>query len=133
MIRNQDIKSRSVLSTIAVGLAVLATASSSSFDAQSRAAAKPAAVPAVTAEQALPMTCAQAWEASHKTYPQMLAIVTTLAKVSLANRDLTLPNTREVGVEAGRGIADDCKADPEALLYAIVDKQVRRFAESTKR
>jgi len=57
-------------------------------------------------------------------------IVTKLARVSLANRHLTLPNTREAGLEAGRGIADDCKADPDALLFAIVDKHVRRVARA---
>jgi hypothetical protein len=57
----------------------------------------------------------------------MLAIV-TLAKISMANRGLTLPNTREAGADAGRGIAEECKADPDALLFAIVDKQVRRVA-----
>ena len=59
--------------------------------------------------------------------------MTTLAEVSLANRDLTFPNTREAGFDAGKGIADDCKADPDALLFAIVDKHVRRVAEMTPR
>jgi len=36
--------------------------------------------------------------------------------------------TREAGLEAGKGIAEDCKADPNALLFAIVDKHVRRVA-----
>jgi hypothetical protein len=84
----------------------------------------------VDAERALPMTCVQAWSASGKRYPQMLAIVTTLAKVSLANRNLTFPNTRQAGLDAGKGIADDCKADPNALLFAIVDKHVRRVASA---
>ena len=83
-------------------------------------------------EQALPLTCAQAWAASGKRYPDMLAIVTTLAKISLANRSLTLPNTREAGVDAGRGIAQECKADPDALLFAVVDKQVRRVATPSR-
>ena len=83
-------------------------------------------------EQALPLTCAQAWAASGKRYPDMLAIVTTLAKISLANRSLTLPNTRAAGVDAGRGIAQECKADPEALLFAVVDKQVRRVATPSR-
>jgi hypothetical protein len=82
-------------------------------------------------EQALPLTCVQAWVASGKRYPEMLAIVTTLAKISMANRGLTFPNTREAGVDAGRGIAEECKADPDALLFAIVDKQVRRIATPT--
>ena len=30
---------------------------------------------------------------------------------------------------AGNRIADDCKADPNGLLFAIVDKHVRHFAE----
>jgi hypothetical protein len=53
----------------------------------------------------LPLTCAQAWVKAGKSYPQMRSIVVTLARVSLANRDLTFPDTREAGLEAGRGIA----------------------------
>lgn len=82
--------------------------------------------PALTAAQALPLTCAQAWIASEKDYAKMRAVVISLAKVSLVNRDLTFPNQRDAGVDAGKGIAADCKADPNALLFAIVDKHVRR-------
>jgi hypothetical protein len=84
----------------------------------------------LTAAQALPLTCAQAWIASGKNYPQMRAIVTSLAKVSLNNRDLTFPNRREAGFDAGKGIAADCKADLHALLFAVVDNQVRRIAQA---
>jgi hypothetical protein len=84
--------------------------------------------PALTAAQALPLTCAQAWIASEKSYDRMRNLVIELAKVSLVNRNLTFPNRRDAGVEAGTGIADDCKADPNALLFAVVDKQVRRIA-----
>jgi hypothetical protein len=83
-----------------------------------------------TATDVLPLTCAQAWAKAGKAYPEMLSIVVTLARVSLANRDLTFPNTREAGLEAGKRIADECKADPNALLFAIVDKQVRQSAEA---
>ena len=62
----------------------------------------------------------------------MLAIVVTPAKISLANRNLAMPNTREAGVDAGTGIAQECKADPDALLFAIVDKQVRRVAAASR-
>ena len=111
---------------------VFAAAAVFPLGAQSRAATKPVSrARTVTAVQALPLTCAQAWAAAHKTYPEALAIVTTLAKVSLANRNLTFPNTREAGFDAGKGIADDCKADPDALLFAIVDKHVRRVAATT--
>src|SRR5262245_56155531 len=98
--------------------------------AQGSAPARPIGGAVSKAEQALPMTCMQAWVASGRSYPQMLAIVTRLAKVSLANRDLTFPNTREAGMDAGKGIAEDCKADPDALLFAIVDKHVRRVAKA---
>lgn len=115
-------------------VAVVLAAAVSGLLAETRAARISAgSAPPLTAVQVLPLTCAQAWIASHKSYPQMLTIVTTLAKVSLANRDLTFPNSREAGLDAGRGIADDCKADPDALLFAIVDKHVRRVAGTTPR
>ena len=78
----------------------------------------------------LPLTCAQAWVKSGKSYPKMLAIVKTLAAVSLTNRGLAFPDTRAAGMEAGKGIAGDCKADPNGLLFAIVDKHVRQVAEA---
>jgi hypothetical protein len=84
------------------------------------------------AEKALPLTCVQAWMESEKNYPKMLDVVKTLGRVSLANRDLTFPSSRDAGLDAGRAIAEDCKADPHALLFAIVDKHVRRVAESAR-
>ena len=116
--------------------AVLASAGST-LDAHTAAAKKSATRGTsgrpVSATQALPMTCQQAWMAAGQSYAPMLQIVKTLAKMSLANRNLTFPNSREAGVDAGRGIADDCKADPDALLFAVVDKHFRRVAESASR
>lgn len=86
----------------------------------------------LTADQALPLTCAQAWVVSGKEYASMRGIIIMLAKVSLVNRELTFPDTREAGLDAGRGIAQDCKADPRALLYAVVDKHVRRVVAAEK-
>jgi hypothetical protein len=83
-----------------------------------------------TPADVLPMTCAQAWVESGKGYPGMLAIIKAEARIALDNRDLMFPNTREAGLAAGRGIAEDCKADPNSLLFAIVDKHVRRVAEA---
>jgi hypothetical protein len=60
----------------------------------------------------------------------MVSIVETLARVSLADRDLTFPNTREAGLDVGKSVAADCEADPNGLLFAIVDKHVRRVSES---
>ncbi len=77
----------------------------------------------------MPMTCAQAWAVAGKQYPAMYDIVATLATVSLANRHLTFPNTKEAGIDAGTGIAKDCETDPQDLLFGIVDRHVRRVAQ----
>ena len=114
---------RSVVATVCVALvSIFATA----------AAAQQRPTPSKTKLVAdlLPLTCAQAWLKSNKNYTGMLSIVETLARVSLANRGLTFPNTREAGLQAGKGIAEDCKADPNGLLFAIVDKHVREVAEA---
>ena len=119
-------KMRHLLTSVVI---VMASAIAAVVHAQAPATKTAAAtLPALTAVQALPLTCAQTWIASGKSYAQMRAIVIELAKVSLVNRDLTLPNRREAGLDAGKGIAADCKADPHAGLFAIVDKHVRRIA-----
>ena len=82
-----------------------------------------------SATDLLPLTCAQAWAKSGKSYPGMVSIVEMLARVSLADRDLTFPDTRDAGLDLGKGVAADCQADPNGLLFAIVDKHVRRVAE----
>ena len=110
---------------------VVACVALAAAQAPKPASAAPKTAKTWTMEEALPLTCAQAWVESGKTYPGLLAVVETLAKVSLANRDLTFPSTREAGMDAGKGIAEDCKADPHALLYAVVDKHVRRVARGT--
>ena len=118
-------KTRHVLSALVI---VVAAAIVPILGAPSAAARKAAIVqPELTAMQALPLTCAQAWIASEKDYGRMRKLVIALAKVSLVNRDLTFPDQRDAGIDAGKGIAADCKADPNALLFAIVDKQVRRL------
>jgi hypothetical protein len=81
-----------------------------------------------TPTHVLPFTCAQAWVEGGRTYSGLYSVVETLARVSLANRDLTFPDTKEAGLDAGNGIAADCKADPDALLFAIVDRHVRRVS-----
>ena len=114
---------------VSVAAVLFAAAAVFPMGAQSRAGRQPvSSAPTVSALQSLPLTCAQAWAAANKNYAEILPIVTTLAKVSLVNRNLVLPNTRETGLDAGKGIAEDCKADPNALLFAIVDNHVRRVA-----
>jgi hypothetical protein len=120
-------KTRHLLISLVV---ISAAAIAASVDAQAPAARGEAASSSVplTAAQALPLTCAQSWIASGKSYARMRAVVIELAKVSLVNRDLKFPNQHEAGLDAGTAIAADCKADPHALLFAIVDKHVRRIA-----
>ena len=124
-------KTRLLLPIAAVMAAVIIPALAAQSAAEKKAAVTTSA--ALTPVQALPLTCAEAWIASQKNYDQMRAVIVTLAKVSLVNRDLTIPNNREAGLEAGKGIAADCTADPNALLFAVVDKQVRRIGVPAKR
>src|SRR5262245_13757854 len=124
-------RNRAFLPSIVVVVAATVTLP---LAAQSRAAKKvTSSQPALTAAQALPLTCAQAWIASERDYARMRALVITLAKVSLVNRELTFPNQRDAGIDAGTGIAADCKADPDALLFAVVDTHVRRITGATRR
>src|SRR5215831_7413320 len=84
-----------------------------------------------SAADLLPLTCAQAWAKSRKSYSGMVSIVETLARVSLADRDLTFPNTREAGLDFGKAVVADCEGDPNGLLFAFVDKHVRRVSEAS--
>src|SRR5262245_32073398 len=115
---------RAVLTVAVVVLAGILSVAAPAQQAKTPQKAK------LVATDLLPLTCAQAWVKADKSYEKMVSIVKMLARVSLANRDLTFPDTREAGQEAGKGIAEDCKADPNGLLFAFVDKQVRRFAEA---
>jgi hypothetical protein len=129
-------KTRSLLLSIAVVMsAAVGAGTAPPLVAQSTAQKKAVAAtpPALTAVQALPLTCAEAWIASQKNYAQLRSVVVTLAKVSLVNREMTFPNQRAAGLDAGKGIAADCKADPHALLFAVVDKHVRRLGVAAQR
>ena len=124
-------KMRHLLTSLVV---IMAAAIAASIDAQAPATREAAGnLAPLTAAQALPLTCAQAWVASGKSYAEMRMVVIELAKVSLVNRDLTFPNRRDAGLDAGTAIAADCTADPHALLFAIVDEHVRRIAARPRR
>ena len=107
-----------------------AAAPAAASAAKKASAAKPKPFKVV---ELIPMTCAEAWAASGKDYTEMYRILAALATVSLANRELSFPDTKEAGIDAGTGIAKDCEADPHGLLYAMVDKHVRRVAEGAAR
>jgi hypothetical protein len=112
-------------------LLALAIASLAGFTAPStRWQAPPApATREWKAADILPLSCVQAWVVSGKSEKVFVELLLVLGSVSLENRRLTFPDSREVGDEAGRGIAADCAADPDALLFALVDRQVRRLGK----
>ena len=63
----------------------------------------------------------------------VVAAVTTLAWSGAAvpaSADLKDRAAQKAVGNAGTGIARDCKADPHALLFALVDTRVRRVAEA---
>ncbi|BCS35006.1 hypothetical protein TBR22_A42320 [Luteitalea sp. TBR-22] len=81
------------------------------------------------AADVLPLSCVQAWVVAGRSEKVFVELLLVLGSVSLENRRLTLPDLHEVGDEAGRGIAADCAADPDALLFSVVDRQVRRLGK----
>lgn len=79
-----------------------------------------------TIEQLLPLTVSEAWQMSGKDEDKFFDMVQDLAAFSAQRRGLTLPENAEAGKKAGEYIKLQAKADHGQLLYAIVDRAVRR-------
>jgi hypothetical protein len=75
---------------------------------------------------ALPLTCLQLWEAYGENNEDVIEIVTTMAGMSVINRELEFPQTEEAGRKLGEGILSGCTQDRNDLMYAIVDRNVRK-------
>jgi hypothetical protein len=75
---------------------------------------------------ALPLTCLQLWEAYGENNQDVIEIVTTMAGMSVINRELEFPQTEEAGRMLGEGILKGCEQDRNDLIYAIVDRNVRK-------
>ena len=83
---------------------------------------------------ALPLTCLQLWEAYGENNQDVIDIVTTMAGMSVINRGLEFPQTEAAGRKLGEGILTSCKQDRNDLMYAIVDRNVRKVvAENANR
>jgi hypothetical protein len=82
-----------------------------------------------TPDQILTATVHQAWVLSGKDEANFFEIVKELAEISARNRNLTLPDTPVAGRRAGAYIKAQAKADPNQLLYDIVDKSIRMSAK----
>ncbi len=86
-----------------------------------------AATPSWTIDQAVTCSVHDAWELGGKTEPGFFAIVKALAELSAQKRGLTLPDNEAVGRQFGEYIKTQAKADHDQLLYAIVDRAVRKY------
>ena len=78
-----------------------------------------------TPDQILTATVHQAWVLSGKDEAKFFEIVKELAEISARNRNLTIPDNPVAGRRAGAYIKAQAKADPDQLLYDIVDKSIR--------
>jgi len=86
-----------------------------------------APAPTWTIDQAVTCSVHDAWVLGGKTEPGFFAIVKALAELSAQKRDLILPDKATVGHEFGEYIKTQARADHDQLLYAIVDRAVRKY------
>ena len=96
-----------------------------------------APAPTWTIDQAVTCSVHDAWVLGGKTEPGFFAIVKDLAALSAQKRDLSLPDSATVGREFGDYIKKQAREDRDQLLYAIVDRAVRKYgtkpaADATK-
>ena len=85
--------------------------------------------PAWTIDQAVTCSVHDAWELGGKTETGFFAIVKALAELSAQKRDVTLPDNETVGRQFGDYIKAQAKTDHDQLLYAIVDRAVRKYGK----
>jgi hypothetical protein len=96
----------------------------SSFAQQTPTAAVPAPPPL---DQAVTCSVHDAWVLGGKTEEGFFQIVQELAELSAQKRDLTLPDNEATGRQFGDYIKAQAKTDHDQLLYAVVDRAVRKY------
>ena len=84
-----------------------------------------------TEEQIVTCTARECWALSGKNEESFFDIVKQLAEISASKRGVQLPETKQAGMAAGKWIKSHAIADPDQLLYAIVDQAVRHSAART--
>jgi len=82
-----------------------------------------------TIEKILPLTVSEAWQMSGKNEDTFFDMVQDLAAFSAQKRNLVLPASEAAGREAGEYIKQQAKLDHNQLLYAVVDKAVRKVGK----
>ncbi len=83
--------------------------------------------PSWTIDQAVTCSVHDAWVLGGKTEPGFFAIVKAEAELSAQKRDLVLPDRETTGREFGEYIKAQARVDHDQLLYAIVDRAVRKY------
>ena len=75
------------------------------------------------------LTCAEAWEHAGEDVDAAVGMITVLAAFSLEKRGLAVvEDDPEVDERFGTLIRSACTLDPDALLFAVVDRSIRRLA-----
>jgi hypothetical protein len=75
------------------------------------------------------LTCAEAWEHAGQDVDAAVEMITVLAEFSLEKRGLAVvEDDPEVDEQFGTLIRSACTLDPDALLFAVVDRSIRRLA-----
>jgi hypothetical protein len=105
--------------------ALLPCVASPAIAQQAPETAQPA--PTWTIDQAITCTVHDAWVLGGKTEQGFFGIVKAMAEFSAQKRDLVLPNRETTGREFGDYIKTQARADRDQLLYAIVDRAVRKY------
>jgi|GEM_PF-1943671 len=76
------------------------------------------------------LTCAEAWEHAGQDVDAAVEMITVLAGFSLEKRGLAVvEDDPEVDEQFGTLIRSACTLDPDALLFAVVDRPIRRLAD----
>ena len=83
--------------------------------------------PDFTIDQAVTCSVHDAWQLGGKTEEGFFAIVKAEAELSAQKRGLVLPDNETAGHQFGEYIKTQAKADHDQLLYAIVDRAVRKY------
>jgi hypothetical protein len=89
--------------------------------------ASSSATPNFTIDQAVTCSVHDAWVLGGKTEAGFFAIVQAEAELAAQKRGLVLPDSASVGRQFGEYIKAQAKVDHDQLLYAIVDRAVRKY------
>lgn len=76
----------------------------------------------------LTLTVAEAWQRSGQNYEVFTDMIEELAAISVDKRGIDVPNTEMAGNEIGEMIRARAEADPDQLLFTVVDTSMRDYA-----